>query len=53
MHLIEIHLKGEVAGQKELSRAFGTQNKDEIIKTILKHGQLQVSDLERKAEYDR
>lgn len=45
-------LQGEVASRKDLVKAFQTDNQEEIVKIILKEGQLQVSDLERKAELE-
>lgn len=46
-------VQGEVASKKDLLKAFETDNQEEIVKRILKQGQLQVSDLERKAELER
>jgi ribosome maturation protein SDO1 len=42
--------RGEAASSKDLKKCFGTADKDEVCRIILKQGQLQVGELERKAE---
>jgi ribosome maturation protein SDO1 len=41
--------KGQFASSKDLQTAFGTTDQEEVCKTILDNGQIQVSDLERNA----
>lgn len=41
--------KGTVASTKDLKKVFGTTDQEEVIKLILEKGQVQISDLERKA----
>lgn len=45
--------KGVVAKTSDLSKAFGTEDKTEIIKLILQTGSVQVSEKERKADTER
>ena len=45
--------RGEAASSKDLKKCFGTADKDEVCRIILKQGQLQVGELERKAEQIR
>ena len=45
-------VQGVHANQKELSKTFGSKSRDEIIQTILAKGELQVNELERKAQQD-
>lgn len=44
--------KGVVANEKDLKEAFGTTDEKSICLEILLRGDLQVSDKERKQEYD-
>ncbi|GAX74278.1 hypothetical protein CEUSTIGMA_g1727.t1 [Chlamydomonas eustigma] len=44
--------KGVLAKDKELMEAFGTTDQETICLEILKRGELQVADKERKVEYD-
>lgn len=45
-------VQGIHANQKELSKTFGSKSRQEIIQTILAKGELQVNELERKAQQD-
>jgi len=45
--------KGQVAPTEELRKAFGTDDVDKIILEILKKGELQVGEKERKEQLDR
>jgi ribosome maturation protein SDO1 len=44
--------KGVLANKTDIVKAFGTDNEDEVIRYILDKGELQVSDKERKAQYE-
>jgi len=44
--------KGVAAKKQDLKRSFKTTNEDEIRKTILNEGQVQVTGIERKQEYE-
>ncbi|EMD42664.1 rRNA metabolism protein SBDS family protein [Entamoeba histolytica KU27] len=44
--------KGEVAKKKDLKEAFGKTNEDEIILEILKNGEIQKGEKERKVQLD-
>eukprot|EP00568_Trieres_chinensis_P007624 CAMPEP_0183294736 /NCGR_PEP_ID=MMETSP0160_2-20130417/2948_1 /TAXON_ID=2839 ORGANISM="Odontella Sinensis, Strain Grunow 1884" /NCGR_SAMPLE_ID=MMETSP0160_2 /ASSEMBLY_ACC=CAM_ASM_000250 /LENGTH=416 /DNA_ID=CAMNT_0025456097 /DNA_START=177 /DNA_END=1423 /DNA_ORIENTATION=- len=41
--------QGRFARSSDLKKAFGTSNEEEVIRTILKTGQVQISDMERNA----
>lgn len=45
--------KGLLASSKDLSDAFGTSDQMKICEIILDKGELQVSEGERQAQYDR
>jgi ribosome maturation protein SDO1 len=45
--------KGQFAKAKDLQKAFGTKDEDEIAKLILNKGQLQVSDKERSQQLEK
>ncbi len=42
--------KGVLANRKDVEKAFGIQNQDEVIRFILEKGIVQVSEKERKAQ---
>jgi ribosome maturation protein SDO1 len=44
--------KGVLANKTDIVKAFGTDNEDEVIRYILDKGEMQVSDKERKAQYE-
>ncbi|KAG5187951.1 SBDS protein C-terminal domain-containing protein [Tribonema minus] len=44
--------KGVLANKKDMAKAFGTEDEDEIIRYILDKGEVQVSDKERRAQYE-
>ena len=44
---------GKFASQQEIASAFGPIESDEVIKTILLKGELQVAELERSAEHEK
>ena len=45
--------QGVLAKSKDLVTAFGTDDVDEVVKTILAKGELQVSDKERDSQFER
>ncbi len=44
--------KGVLANRKDVEKAFGMQNQDEVIRFILEKGIVQVSEKERKAQQE-